>query len=67
MLMTLKKDSEGSPIIVVFDAKGKTFRSDIYKEYKANRHTVTANLVGISLSVKEGSGCYIPIGLYLSK
>jgi DNA polymerase-1 len=24
--------------------------------------TVTANLVGISLSVKEGSGCYIPIG-----
>ena len=37
MLMTLKKDSEGSPIIVVFDAKGKTFRSEIYKEYKANR------------------------------
>tara|TARA_B100001109_G_scaffold120445_1_gene98107 strand:- start:140 stop:2812 length:2673 start_codon:yes stop_codon:yes gene_type:complete len=37
MLMTLKKDSEGSPIIVVFDAKGKTFRSDIYSEYKANR------------------------------
>ena len=30
MLMTLKKDSEGSPIIVVFDAKGKTFRSEIY-------------------------------------
>jgi DNA polymerase-1 len=24
--------------------------------------TVTANLVGISLSVKEGAGCYIPIG-----
>ena len=24
--------------------------------------TVTANLVGISLSAKEGSGCYIPIG-----
>ena len=37
MLMTLKKDSEGSPIIVVFDAKGKTFRNDVYKEYKANR------------------------------
>ena len=37
MLMTLKKDSEGSPIIVVFDAKGKTFRSEIYKAYKANR------------------------------
>ena len=37
MLMNLKKDSEGSSIIVVFDAKGKTFRSDIYSEYKANR------------------------------
>ena len=37
MLMTLKKDSEGSPIVVIFDAKGKTFRNDIYKEYKANR------------------------------
>ena len=37
MLMTLKTDSEGSPIIVVFDAKGKTFRNEIYKEYKANR------------------------------
>ena len=37
MLMTLKKDSEGSPIIVVFDAKGKKFRNEIYKEYKSNR------------------------------
>ena len=37
MLMTLKKDSEGSPIIVVFDAKGKTFRNDIFSSYKANR------------------------------
>ena len=37
MLMNLKKDSEGSSIIVVFDAKGKTFRNDIYADYKANR------------------------------
>ncbi|MBT5781951.1 MAG: DNA polymerase I, partial [Candidatus Marinimicrobia bacterium] len=37
MLMTLKKDSEGSPIIVTFDAKGKTFRNDIYDSYKENR------------------------------
>ena len=37
MLMNLKKDSEGSSIIVVFDAKGKTFRNDIYSDYKANR------------------------------
>lgn len=44
MLMTLKKDSEGSPIIVVFDAKGKTFRSEIYKEYKANRPSMPDDL-----------------------
>ena len=44
MLMTLKKDSEGSPIIVVFDAKGKTFRSEIYKEYKANRPPMPEDL-----------------------
>ena len=44
MLMTLKKDSEGSPIIVVFDAKGKTFRSEIYTEYKANRPPMPEDL-----------------------
>lgn len=37
MLRRLQKDYPGSPIVVVFDAKGKTFRDDIYAEYKANR------------------------------
>jgi len=37
MLRKLAKDYAGSPIAVVFDAKGKTFRDDIYPEYKANR------------------------------
>ncbi len=37
MIRKLAKDYEGSPIAVVFDAKGKTFRNDLYKEYKANR------------------------------
>ena len=37
MLMNLKKESDESPIVVVFDAKGKTFRNEIYSEYKANR------------------------------
>ncbi len=37
MLVNLKKESEGSPIIVVFDAKGKNFRHQIYDEYKSNR------------------------------
>ena len=37
MMMSLKNENDGSSIITVFDAKGKTFRSDIYSDYKANR------------------------------
>ena len=37
MLRSLMATYEPSHIAVVFDAKGKTFRDDIYKEYKANR------------------------------
>jgi len=37
MLRKLAKDYQGSPIAVVFDAKGKTFRNDLYADYKANR------------------------------
>ena len=37
MLKKLAKDYPDSPIAVVFDAKGKTFRNELYPEYKANR------------------------------
>lgn len=37
MVRRLAKDYPASPIAVVFDAKGKTFRDEIYAEYKANR------------------------------
>ena len=37
MLRRLKQDYPGSTIAVVFDAKGKTFRDEIYSEYKAHR------------------------------
>jgi len=37
MLRRLKVDYPGSHIVVVFDAKGKTFRNDMYADYKANR------------------------------
>jgi len=37
MIRSLKKDYPQGNIVVVFDAKGKTFRNDLYPEYKANR------------------------------
>tara|TARA_B110000879_G_scaffold187528_1_gene249538 strand:- start:2490 stop:5237 length:2748 start_codon:yes stop_codon:yes gene_type:complete len=37
MIRSLMKNYEDSNIAIVFDAKGKTFRSKIYTEYKANR------------------------------
>ena len=37
MLRRLLVDYQPEHVAVVFDAKGKTFRNDIYKEYKANR------------------------------
>lgn len=37
MLRSLIKQYEPSHMAVVFDAKGKTFRNDMYEEYKANR------------------------------
>ena len=37
MLRRLQKDYPHSAIAVIFDAKGKTFRDDIYSDYKANR------------------------------
>lgn len=37
MIRSLKKDYPNGNVVVVFDAKGKTFRNDMYPEYKANR------------------------------
>ena len=37
MLKRLEKDYPNSKIAVIFDAKGKTFRDDIYSDYKAQR------------------------------
>ncbi len=37
MLRRLEKDFPDSQMAIVFDAKGKTFRDELYAEYKANR------------------------------
>ena len=37
MIRKLVSDYAGDQVVVVFDAKGPTFRNDMYAEYKANR------------------------------
>lgn len=44
MLRSLLKRYKPSHMAVVFDAKGKTFRNDMYAEYKANRPAMPDDL-----------------------
>jgi len=44
MLKRLLKEQEPEHIAVVFDAKGPTFRHELYPEYKANRPPMPAEL-----------------------
>lgn len=67
MLKSLLKQYDPTHIGVVFDAKGKTFRDDIYPEYKANRppmpeelrsqiaplHSII-NAMGLPLIIEDG-------------
>ncbi len=45
MLRKLIRDEQPDYFAVVFDAKGKTFRNDLYPEYKANRPPAPPDLV----------------------
>ena len=44
MMRSLRKQYPDSHVAVVFDAKGKTFRDDIYPEYKATRASMPDDL-----------------------
>lgn len=44
MIRKLQSDYPGSQLIVIFDAKGKNFRHDLYPEYKANRPPMPEDL-----------------------
>jgi len=67
MMRSLLKAYPDSPIAVIFDAKGKTFRDEIYADYKAQRPPMPDDLraqvepihkiiaaMGIPLFVEEG-------------
>ena len=45
MVKKILIDHPNSPLAVIFDAKGKTFRHEMYKEYKANRPPMPEDLV----------------------
>ena len=45
MLRTLRQQVPADYLACVFDAKGKTFRDDLYAEYKANRAAMPEDLV----------------------
>ncbi|MGL5660658.1 MAG: DNA polymerase I [Aeromonas sp.] len=44
MMRSLQKQYPDCHVAVVFDAKGKTFRDDLYSEYKANRPSMPDDL-----------------------
>ena len=44
MLRNLRKENPDSYYLSIFDAKGKNFRHDIYKDYKANRPPMPEDL-----------------------
>jgi DNA polymerase I len=45
MLMKLVEDTDADHIAVLFDTKRKTFRNDIYEDYKANREAPPEELI----------------------
>ncbi len=53
MLRRLHKDVPAEYSACVFDAKGKTFRDDLYPEYKANRPSMPEELASQIAPLKE--------------
>ena len=77
MIKSLQKTYPESPIVCIFDAKGKTFRSDIYPDYKANRPPMPEDLapqiapihaiikaMGLPLVIESGVEADDVIGTY---
>jgi DNA polymerase I len=67
MLRKICNDYPSSKVVTIFDAKGKTFRHDMYEEYKANRPSMPDELrvqiqplyevikaMGLPLIIEEG-------------
>jgi len=53
MLLKLLENNKSSHIAVVLDSAGKTFRHDVYPEYKANRPTPPEELISQFPIIRE--------------
>lgn len=60
MLKKLQKEYPDSPVVVVFDAKGKTFRDELFAEYKANRPPMPDDL---RAQIQPLHACVAALGL----
>ena len=58
MLMKLLDDTEADYLAVIFDAARKTFRNDIYPEYKANRSEPPEDLIPQFPLVREATEAF---------
>ena len=58
MLTKLVEDSEADFIAVIFDTARKTFRSDIYPEYKAHRPPPPDELIPQFELIREATRAY---------
>ena len=62
MLMKLMKDRSPQYVAMFFDAKGPTFRHEIYKDYKANRPPMPEDMAVQLPYIKEVSAAFnLPI------
>ena len=53
MIKKLEKDFPESLVVVVFDAPGRTFRDDLYEDYKANRSSTPDDLIEQIQPIKD--------------
>ncbi len=62
MLLKFLRDNEAGGLVVVFDAGKRTFRNDIYADYKANRPDPPEDLIPQFAIVREAAeACGLPI------
>ena len=58
MLIKLLRESDADAVAVIFDASGRSFRNDIYPDYKANRPDAPEDLVPQFGAIREATRAF---------